>query len=97
SLSPYFGQLNQYFMTKIQRQRHVVFCFFGSKPKHHALVSGALLFGSSPVDSLVYVWRLLMNSRKYPARIAFKHIFALGVTNFVDYISGNLLDVEISI
>jgi outer membrane protein W len=59
------------------------------------LVTSSLLFRVLAFYSLVDVSRLLVDGRKHSTGVAFKHVFAIGVTNLVDDLAGDLLYVQV--
>ena len=105
--SSFSSKICQFFknlMSKIKCQRHIVFSFVGCITEHHSLISSTLsvcsgfeiCFVQSSVYTLVDIRRLLVDCGNHTTRITIEHIFAFCVTNFVDDISCNLLNIKIS-
>ena len=61
------GQFYENGMSNIQCQWHIIFSFIGSVAKHHALISGSLIFFNFSFNTLIYISRLFMNSRQNTA------------------------------
>jgi hypothetical protein len=59
------------------------------------LVAGALVFGGGPLDPLIDIGRLFVNSGEYPTRIGFEHVLGLGIANPINDVTGNLLNVQV--
>ena len=78
-----------------ERERHVVFGFIGGIAEHHALVASTLFHGVLTFHTAVDVGALLVDGAQHTARVALEHVFAFGVTNLLDYLAGNELEVNV--
>ena len=84
-------------MGQVERQRHVVLGLVGGVAEHHALVAGALLHGVAALHAAVNVGALLMDGAQHAARVAFEHVFALGVAHLLDDLAGNERHVHVGL
>ena len=82
-------------MSQVESKRHIVFSLVSSVTKHHTLVACALVHRVFTFYATVDIRTLFVYSRKYATRIALKHVFALGVTNLVDYLTRYTLQIDI--
>ncbi len=84
-------------MREVEGQRHVIAGFVRRVTKHHSLISGALIFRFSAIYSAIDVRALFVQSAQYTTRSALKHVFAFGITDALNYITGYLLHVHIRV
>ncbi len=82
-------------MRQIQRQRHEILRFTARITEHHALVTGALILGIGPFNSLVDVFGLLVNRAQYTTRLRLEHVIAFGIADSADYLPSDGLYIEV--
>ena len=88
-------QFLQQAMRQIQRQRHEILRFTARITEHHALVTGALVLGIGPFNSLVDVFGLLVNRAQYTTRLRLEHVIAFGIADSADYLPSDGLYIEV--
>ena len=97
AFAAYLGQYQQNAMCQVERKRHVILSFVGRIAEHHTLVACTLFHRVLTFYSAVDVGALFMDSAQHTTRIAFKHVFALRITDFLDNFTSNQLEVYISL
>ena len=97
ALAPYVGQHAQQSVGQVQGQRHVVLRLVGGVAKHHALVAGALVLAVLTVDAAVDVVALFVDGGEHAAGVALEHVLTLGVSDAVDDLAGNALQVDVGL
>ena len=95
ALTAYVGQHLQDAVCQVKRKGHVVLGLIGGIAEHHALVAGTLFHGVLALHAAVDVGALLVNGAQHAARVALEHVLALGITDFLDDLAGNELEVHI--
>ena len=89
------SEFDKNLVREVEGERHVVGSLVASIPEHHALVAGALFFGSGAHHALIDVARLFVNSREYAARVAIEFVFRFVVADAIDYSASNVHEVDV--
>ena len=84
-------------MGQIERHGHQAFRFVRSVAEHHALVASPLFFLVLTVNATVDVLALFVNGAQNATRIAIKLILSLRVTDALDGLSSNSLQVYVHV
>jgi len=78
------------------RQRHELLGFPAGVAEHQALVAGALIVLAGFIDALGDVGRLFMNRRDDAARFIIESVFRLGVSDLLDGIAHDFLEIAVA-
>ena len=97
AFAPDVGEHLQNAVRQVERQRHVVLRLVGGVAEHHSLVARALFHGVFALYSAVDVGTLLVYGAQHAARVAFEHVFALGVAHLLDDLAGNERHVHVGL
>ena len=84
-------------MCKVKTYRHQVLCFIHGITKHHTLVASSLVISIRLVNTPVDIHALLMDTGKDSARVTIELVFTLCISDFLDRLTGNGLQVDIGI
>ena len=82
-------------LSQVEGNRHVVVCLIGSITEHHALVASTLVLIFLTAHATVDVVTLLMDSSQHTTRVAIKLVLALGVTDVLDGLASDGLQIHI--
>ena len=95
AFAAYCSEFDKNLVREVEGERHVVGSLVASIPEHHALVAGALFFGSGTHHALIDVARLFVNSREDAARVAIEFVFRFVVADAIDYSASNVHEVDV--
>ena len=95
SFLPDVSQCTHDKMCQIERHGHVVVGLIGCIAKHHALITGTLLFFALTVNTPVDIGTLLMNGRQDTAGVSVELIFRLGIAYSDDGLACDGLQVDV--
>ena len=82
---------------QVERDGHVVLRLVGGIAEHHTLIAGTLLILVTVIDTAVDVGTLLVDGAEDTTGIPVELILRLGITNALDGVTGNGLQVDIHI
>ena len=84
-------------MCQVEGDRHEVFRLVSGIAEHHALVTGTLLFFIAVVNTAVDVGTLFVDGTENTARVTVELVLRFRITNALDGVAGNGLQVDIHI
>ena len=89
------GKHHQELVGEVEGQRHIVFGLVGGIAEHHTLVAGSLIHRVLALHAAVDVRTLFVDGTEHAAGVALEHVFALGVADAVDDLTGDALEVNV--